>query len=99
MKRLRAVFASIGMLATLPASALDVFEVPYASQADLKVYRVRYASEADLRIHWMRYQSQARGDALWWRAPYASQADLKVYEAEYASQAGWNGAPRGLGMR
>ena len=30
---------------------------------------------------------------------YASQADLKVYEAEYASQAGWNGAPRGLGMR
>ena len=30
---------------------------------------------------------------------YASQADLKVYEAQYASQAGWNGAPRGLGMR
>ena len=30
---------------------------------------------------------------------YASQADLKVFEVDYASQAGWNGAPRGLGLR
>jgi hypothetical protein len=73
---------------------------------------VRYASQADLRIHWVDYRSQARGDALWWRAPYASQAQVKVYfvpyasqadlmifEADYASQAGWNGPPRGLGIR
>jgi len=30
---------------------------------------------------------------------YASQADLKVLEVDYASQAGWNGPPRGLGIR
>ena len=30
---------------------------------------------------------------------YASQADLKIFEADYASQAGWNGPPRGLGIR
>lgn len=104
--------AVLAVSAIAPAHALTVFEVPYASQADIKVYRARYASEADLRIHWVRYRSEAKGDALWWPAPYASQAqvkihyvkyasqaDLKIYEADYASQAGWNGPARGLGIR
>lgn len=105
-------FALLVALVAAPAHALTVFEVPYASQADIKVYRARHASEADLRIHWVRYRSDAKGDALWWPAPYASQAqvkihyvkyasqaDLKVYEADYIGQAGWNGPPRGLGIR
>lgn len=108
----RLALAVLAVSAIAPAHALTVFEVPYASQADIKVYRVRYASEADLRIHWVRHRSDAKGDAPWWPAPYASQAqvkihyvkyasqaDLKIYEADYASQAGWNGPPRGLGIR
>lgn len=104
--------ALLVLLPAGPAHALRVHEVDYASQADLKVFRVDYASQADLRVFRVRHRSEARGDALWWSAPYASdaevkiyyvryasEADLKVFEVRYASEAGWNGPPRGLGIR
>ena len=77
------------LLATCPAAlAIDVHEVPYASQADIKVFEVKYESQADLCVFVEKYASAA-GDReeLWHYVDYAGQADAKVYRVKYESQA------------
>lgn len=83
------VLTALVLLATCPgALAIDVYEVQYASQADVKIFEVKYESHADLCVYVEKYASAA-GDSeeLWHYVDYAGQADTKVYKVKYQSQA------------
>ena len=78
MKRtITIAFSALGLLAMgLSSHAQTVYEVAYASQADVKVFEVAYESQADIKVFKVDYESQATAPGLWYLVDYQSQADV-----------------------
>jgi hypothetical protein len=96
-------------LVSAPAvTAQVVFEVPYASAADLRVHVVPYESQADLCVYRVAYATEAVGNKGYWyfakttlRADkriffvqWPSQADLKICWVPFRGRAGWRNPDR-----
>ncbi|MBI2841437.1 MAG: hypothetical protein HYX75_24230 [Acidobacteria bacterium] len=83
------ILTAVVLLATCPgALAIDVHEVQYASQADIKIFEVKYESQADLCVYVENYASTAGdNEELWHYVDYAGQADTKIYKVKYQSRA------------
>ena len=70
------------------ATAQTMYEVEYASQADLLLYEVKYANQADIRYYPVQYRSQANERRNhWYWTDYPAQAKYRVYWVRYRSQA------------
>ena len=99
----RSLLAVTCLLLSFQTYAQRVFEVEYASSADVKVCVVDYESSADLKVYKVSYASSAgSNDGRWFFTEYASSAqkkiyfvsyhssaDVKIFYVDYASSAGW----------
>ena len=81
---LATLLASLGVASG--AVAGNIYDAPYANQADVRIFRVDHENEADLCVYVAKYSNQARDkDEVW-------------HYVEYANQAGWKTSNRYRGM-
>ena len=82
------VMIIILMVTSQTAPAQTMYEVEYASQADLLLYEVKYPAQADIRYYPVQYRSQANERRNhWYWTDYPAQAKYRVYWVRYRSQA------------
>jgi len=82
------VMIIILMVTCQTAPAQTMYEVEYASQADLLLYEVKYPAQADIRYYPVQYRSQANERRNhWYWTDYPAQAKYRVYWVRYRSQA------------
>ena len=82
------VMIIILMVTCQTAPAQTMYEVEYASQADLLLYEVKYPAQADIRYYPVQWRSQANERRNhWYWTDYPAQAKYRVYWVRYRSQA------------